>query len=247
MSSNRCVIIVGSLFVFVQSCHKPLPLPPQSTGKLEINLTYHVDGLKLIPDSLMYINLAGNRYSVTRLQYYLSGFRFYNPVADETLAVDTFFFIDAFSNSYNSINISLPEGYYDLLCLYVGLPPKLNRTGALPPTFENLSMQWPDIMGGGYHFLKLEGYFKSSDTAPPQGYALHLGTNIALVNACIPVSVVIEPDKRTSLMLTMNINEWFRNPNMYDLSQKSYIMGDTIRMKMIAQNGWNVFSAQGVR
>ena len=36
-------------------------------------------------------------------------------------------------------------------------------------------MAWPDVMGGGYHFLKLEGHYKKDSLLA--GYAMHIGQN----------------------------------------------------------------------
>ena len=45
-------------------------------------------------------------------------------------------------------------------------------------------MAWPTAMGGGYHFMKVEGhYLDTSNTI--QGFAIHLGKNNNLVNVLI--------------------------------------------------------------
>jgi hypothetical protein len=46
----------------------------------------------------------------------------------------------------------------------------------LSTTLDNLNMAWPTAMGGGYHFLKMEGHYLDSLNTN-QGYAIHIGKN----------------------------------------------------------------------
>ena len=42
--------------------------------------------------------------------------------------------------------------------------------------------------------------------------------------------------------MTMNVNEWFKNPNIYNFNTDGvFTMGDTILMKKLLQNGADVF------
>ncbi len=234
------------------SCRKQEEILTEGDHRLPIwlSLSYHVDGDSLLFESIRYRNEAGNRYSVTRLQYYLSQFRFRiagNP--DKWYVIDTVFYCDGRRWLRQTFLLGkIPRFRYDQVCFFVGLPPEWNQHGRLPPTIENLQMMWPTPMGGGYHFLKLEGHFLARDTSTtPQGYALHLGTNVALVPICVSVHLVPNAFSRAyGLHLSMNIAEWFRNPHLYDLAEKGYIMGDTLRMQIIAENGRDVFTAEAM-
>ncbi len=231
--------VIGTL-LFLWACKpKPAEPPPPTQVPLTVQIRYEVDGQPLQPDTLLYTNDAENRYSITKLRYYLSrftltrndGFQWRN---------DTVIYMDALQNPNPTLSLGeIPSGTYVKLEFYIGVYPERNKTGALPNTVENMNMQWPDAMGGGYHHLKLEGRYlvKPDSTA---GYAMHLGTNAALPQALIRTSLNIQGDAFT-IPLTMNINEWFRNPYVYDFNTKSYIMGDTLHMQQIAENGADVF------
>ncbi len=237
--------IIVMLLVF-SSCRKKTEAEG-SKGALAINVTYSVDGQSLEFDRMQYVNSAGNVYSVTRLQYYISHVALFNKKKGWIL-IDTFFLFDARRYPTQKIIMgNLPLLTYDSLRFYIGLPPSLNHHDSLPNTLENQEMIWPEMMGGGFHFLKLEGKFKEADTSSTiSGYAMHLGTNVALVTVKLPVNIDLTGRLVAEVNMDMNVNEWFRNPYVYNLAEKPYIMGDTLRMQKIASNGQDVFTIVGV-
>jgi hypothetical protein len=110
----------------------------------------------------------------------------------------------------------------------------------LPNTEDNIGMIWPEPMGGGYHFMKMEGKFR--DSLGLVGYALHQGTNLTGIEVSTPIRFNVD-ENPTGFQLTMDINEWFTNPYDYDLEiDGNYTMGDTVSMKKIAANGATVFN-----
>ena len=102
-------------------------------------------------------------------------------------------------------------------------------------------MGWPDMMGGGYHFLKLEGHWM--DTGGQLGYAMHIGKNGFLVKAGTKASLQVLGGKTINRKLMMNINEWFAHPNTYNLATDGvYSMGNAPLMKKLSENGSDVLS-----
>lgn len=238
MKRILAVIFIGVLALFQLSCTRSYMDPVR--GKLHINLQYAVDAESLFPDTIRYVNQAGNHYSVSRLEYYLSGLTFHS--SDGLIyRSNRVFYVNALESAYAQIVFdSIPFGHYSSISFHIGLPPGLNASYSLPNTTENINMSWPDVMGGGYHFLKLEG--NVTTTAGPMGYAMHLGNNASLVNITVPVSLRIQ-SADNYVSATMNVNEWFRDPNTYDLLvDGNHIMGIQALMSKFAANGYNVFS-----
>ncbi len=62
------VIILGLLAVY--AC-KPTDQTPQA-GRLAIQFEHFADGKKLLLDTMMYTNAAGNKYEVTEVQWFIS-------------------------------------------------------------------------------------------------------------------------------------------------------------------------------
>lgn len=236
--------IVGCLWVLllVQCQKNENSLPAANDGVLKFGITHSVDGQKLLFDTLLYKNATGTAYCVSLLHYYISDITLSNN-SGEQWKNDLIFYIDASASLTECMLRGVPAGKYTQLSFNIGLSEKQNKDGYLPSTLENLNMAWPTIMGGGYHCLKLEGYYSDSNNNK-LGYAVHLGSPVAFVRQePIPVNITIAKGNTTTLNLTMNLNEWFTRPERYDfILDGNYSMSDTILMKLIRNNGKDVFS-----
>ena len=99
-------------------------------------------------------------------------------------------------------------------------------------------MEWPDGMGGGYHFLKFEGHFV--DSGNTFGFAMHIGTNNYLVNGKLWARITLG-DGVNTLNVGMNMNEWFKNPAVYDFNMDgNYSMSSMMAMEKLMMNGADV-------
>ncbi len=243
MKKYFLVTIIG--LSVLTACKKdnedPIPVTPAENSIL-LNLGHEVDGQSLLFDTLIYTNDAGSQYGVSRLWYYLSQVSLIRPDSS-TLLIKNYQFIDAATSSTNQMLVSgIPAGTYIGLKFNIGLDSAQNITGGLPITVENLNMEWPVQMGGGYHFMKFEGH--ASDTAGDYGFAMHLGLNAYLVS-CVAYGEIQITSGEKEVNMVMNLNEWFRNPDVYDFNvDGNYSMGVMSAMVKLKQNGADVFSIQ---
>ncbi len=228
-----CLICAIPLFV---SCKKQV----SNNGTLQTTINHIVDGQNLLYDSLLYTNDAGNKYSITKLNYYLSGFIF-RKKGGEYYCPKGVYYLDAFnSNLSNCTFYEIPVGQYDQITFFVGLDSTHNITDALPATIDNVNMAWPNMMGGGYHFMKLEGH--AVDGVGSYGFAMHLGKGKNLITITLNRDIMIESGRSTAITLTMNINEWFRNPVIYNFeTDGNYTMSNDTSMYKLKNNGSDVF------
>ncbi|MFN8143729.1 MAG: MbnP family protein [Bacteroidia bacterium] len=239
---KKIFISVISLAVLLGGCKKdsetePTPLTPNS---FTITISHSVDAQSLYFDSLMYTNEAGYNYSVSRVWYYLSNLKLIKSDSSE-IKISDYLFVDAAQSSTCKMNLSsVPEGSYIGIAYSIGLDSSTNQTGALPATVENLQMEWPVPMGGGYHFLKFEGSF--IDSSLSYGFTMHIGTNTYLVNGKAWRNFSIGSGNN-QINLAMNLNEWFRNPMVYDFDMDgNYSMGNMMAMDKLMKNGADVFN-----
>lgn len=238
MKSKIMILVLTVMTISACRKEKANVIPAPTIGDVNIQLKYSVDGKSLVFDTLMYTNAAGNLYSVSKVRYYLSRFRFYNA-GTVKFSSDTIIYADAIIPQQVTFK-NIPAGTYDSVSYHIGLDEAQNISNSLPATLENINMAWPDMMGGGYHFLQLEGHWK--DSTGNLGYAMHIGKNGFLVKAGTKKTVQVQGGKTLKLALTMNINEWFANPHMYDLDKDGvYSMGNAILMKKLSENGRDVF------
>jgi hypothetical protein len=231
-----CCALVSALFL--QSCSKKVAgAGPVSDVTIAIEHTVGID--PLVFDSLMYKNEAGERFGVSKLNYYLSSVRFYN-LGNQVFLVDTTLYVDAREGKELKIK-SVPVGQYDSIVVYVGLEARYNHHDSLASTKENLAMHWPDAIGGGFHFLMLEGHWRDGSNQP--GFAIHLGANPFLVTSVIHEVPEISAEKENYFTLKMDVNQWFMTPTVYSFDKDGvYTMGISSLMKVIAENGRDAFT-----
>ena len=243
MSIRLIIFTILSCIIFGSCKTDKYISQPAGLGNIQININYNVDSSPLSFDTVFYKNEAGNTYNVSRLQYYISRLRFYkNDVL--TYSIDSIFYIDARVIKTNTILLSdVPSFNYDKIDFNIGIVNELNSHNKLPTTSENLAMEWPDGMGGGYHFLKLEGHFV--DSSIDYGYAMHIGTNNMQPNCSVKKELYVPIKSAAVLNLVMNVNEWFKNPYTYNFSTDGvYSMGNMALMRKLQSNGNDVFYAQ---
>ncbi|MFA6260678.1 MAG: MbnP family protein [Bacteroidia bacterium] len=231
------------VLLMASSCEKDEPAKTTvQFGSMTLNVTHKVDQAPLLFDSMMYQNAAGNPFSVSRLYYYISGIRLYNQ-EKLMFTSNAIFYIDATSAENKLLLNYVPTGEYTSATLLIGLAADTNKTGTLPDLIENLNMAWPDEMGGGYHFMKLEGHYRNTANLK-KGFTVHLGTNPSLVqHQAIPKNFSVTLGQNTPLTLEMNINEWFANPYAYNFNTDgNYTMGVALLMQLISNNGKDVFT-----
>jgi hypothetical protein len=123
------------------------------------------------------------------------------------------------------------------------MAPAQNISNSLDNTPENINMQWPEVIGGGYHFLKFEGRYLDSANIN-QGFTMHIGTNdMPIQHQKIAINVEVVESVSAELELKMNINEWFKNPYTYDFNKDgNYTMAIPELMVLLKNNGYDTFT-----
>lgn len=237
-----CYLLFFIPFLFTLSCKKVTPLPQPKVNELQLSIQYNIDNVSYVTNINKYINQAGNHFSISRVSYYLSQIKLIKS-DNSSVLVKEYQYVDADNTSSNKLIFnSIPIGDYIGIKFNIGLDSLHNISDALPTTMENINMAWPQMMGGGYHFLKMEGNFLDS-LGQSFGYAMHLGTNVCLIPIMLNKKFTVSADSKLSFNLVMNINEWYKNPNIFDFNKDgNYIMGNMMLMKKITENGIDVFT-----
>lgn len=247
VSRSRSILTGVNLFViiliicclnYLSSCEKT-GVDPQFSY-LSIDIKHSVDGVDIQYDPYQFVNEAGNSYSITDLKYYLSNISLQEENG-ETHHDNGIYYIDIRNdNTLRILLDSIKPGKYAKITFDLGIDSSRNLTNYLPNTLDNINMAWPVPMGGGYHFLKLEGKFL--DGSMPYGFAFHLGKSKMIIH----YSLVL--DKKLTywnekLTLKHNVSQWFKDPLTYDfLIHEPYSMNSDSVMQVITYNGADVFS-----
>ena len=228
------------------SCKKPA-----DCGDLSVNIGYSVNGNPLTTDSLCYHNEAGNEFMITEIQWFISNMELQNELGAWNALEPKIFYIDTNLPESQALRMNhVPPGHYKALRFTFGLDENDNRTGLFnnPPELE---MFWPEPLGGGYHYMKLNGkYLDAEGRLAPM--AIHLGIgqnedctefyqNYFIVE--IPIDFNVRANIENQLDLTMVIDNWFRNPSTIDFNELgSHIMQNQAAQQALKENGHDAFA-----
>jgi len=255
MKKTQLILIL--LVAALVSCTKPA-----DTGNISVGVHYSVNGSPLVTDSLCYVNEAGNHFLITEIQWFLSNIQLLGQDgkwytlkhldmmdhgAKET---EHIFYIDTdIPESHTLHGQKIPIGHYSLLRFTFGLDENDNQTGIFNDSPES-EMFWPYVLGGGYHYMKLNGKFVDTE-GRLNPLAIHLGIgqnedctefyqNYFIVE--FPIDFDVKVNTENSIDLTMVIDNWFRYSNTIDFNvYGSSIMQNQAAQQALKENGQNVF------
>lgn len=224
----------------------------QQQVSLTMNFTHNWDGTAIagVGTSLDYTNANGEDLSIERLRYLIS-----NVTLSRTG------FTDIVLNGYNLVDLgegtglsytpstAISPGTYDVSFIF-GFNNTDNQSG-IYTDLNSATWNVPDMMGGGYHYMQLEGKFMNTSSVETN-YAYHAirAVDNPGMNPTFPQdtfftvnlgSVTITDD--ATIEVQANMAEWFKNPNTWDLNVlNNMLMPNSAAQIMMHANGQNVFS-----
>ena len=204
-------------------------------------------------DKMDFTNENGEQMSFTKLRYSISDVRFFLSSGDSVL-LDGYHLVDL--KDQTTLEYLLPEylkaDTYTGIAFNFGFTEADNTSGAYTDLNE-ASWSWPSMLGGGYHQMQLEGRFIETGGST-LSYQFHMGSRIRkivddvttfhpnylyvpLANSDFTLS------KDAKIELKMDIAEWFKSPNTWDLNTYyKLLMSNYDAQIMMQENGPTVFS-----
>ena len=196
-------------------------------------------------------NANGEVINMVRLRYLVSKFQLVNGDGN-IYSFDGYKFTDLENvNTYDFLpeNNTIPTGTYTLKFVW-GFNEEDNIDGNYLD-LNSASWNWPAMLGGGYHFLQLDGLYNLDSTPSP--FNFHNGTarvsidnfeqNFAVIELDTPIII----NDNATININMNIAELFKNPITWDLNVlDTPLMPNYDAQKMMQQNVKSVFSIHSV-
>jgi len=201
---------------------------------LSLNFTHSVDGNLLETDQMIYSNAASQNYSVQTLKYLLSDIMLHSANGTSTLLDEVHFITISDPSTFNLDIQDLNNPNYTALSFTMGLDSLKNVTDNYLNESFFPSFSWPDFMGGGYHYMQLEGDYNTTF----QGYATHTGGTDGKdfsFTKHFPISLHIN-NANTTVIINMEINNWYSNPNIINLTTDG-IMDNANKQALLHANG----------
>ncbi|PNQ74992.1 hypothetical protein C1T31_02325 [Hanstruepera neustonica] len=244
-------LIVMLLLILNCSEDKDDNLSLVNMSNVSFSFTHDWDGTLINSSNLqteIVTNEHGEEISMTRIRYLISRFELVNDNGDSYL-FDGYKFTDLEDETtynFTPTNNSIPIGNYTLRFIW-GFNEADNVDGAYLD-LNSASWNWPAMLGGGYHFLQFDGMY-NVDTTAPSPFNYHNGTarvsdgvfeqNFALIQLSTPITIT----NNANIEVKMNISEFFKNPNTWDLNVlDTPLMPNYDAQKMMQENVLSVFS-----
>jgi len=257
--------LISFVGITLTSCDNKEPeQPEEKSGKIILNFIHQINGESLQFDTLKYVNAAGNPYLVNEIQYNISDITLYNHNGSEILIDDwkDIHYVDTDIPTSQSWEVfdKIPEGTYDSIAFTFGIPEAKNISFMYVNPPESF-MFWPEFLGGGYHYLKLNGkWLESGQQTQTTPFDFHLGRGQIYYSYPDSITGFVPNEFNVSLPgsgfqvisgqtieidIVMNIENWFQYPHTYDHDiWGGYIMQNQEAMQLVKENGQNVFSTE---
>lgn len=247
---NRLIILLCSVFILTSCNSNDDGETP--TVSPTFRFTHNWDGA-LIRDynfgQIQYTTSNGETISFERFRYIISDIVF-TKTNGEQIELDVYNLIDLTNETNMDFNpdIQIPTGTYNISFTF-GLDNEDNAENYLD--LNSASFNVPDMLGGGYHYMQFDGKFINS-SMQEQGFNYHAirAVDNPGDNPTFPQDTFFEVNlgevsfnDNVEIEIKMNVAEWFKNPNEWDLNQfNQMLMPNSTAQIMMYENGQNAFS-----
>ncbi len=256
LSTILCIMLL------VSACKKQTEPVENQSGRLNFYFDHVVGDNSLQYDTIRYQNAAGNPYMVSEIQYFISDVTLHKSDGSKIMinAWKDMHYVDTdLPDTWQwKMKDSIPLGVYDSITFTFGISEEKNQSLMFVNSPES-NMFWPEYLGGGYHYLKLNGKWLDPDEII-RPYNFHMGIGqiydqnsgeiIGFVHNDFEVSLKnsgfkVNNNETIAFTIVMDVNEWFEDPHDFDFN---YWGGDIMQnqeaMLTAKENGFNVFSAK---
>lgn len=242
----RFLTLILSVLFF--SCEKNTSVTLDSPSiQFHFKHLYKTEALQVVANNtLTYTNVKGNQWNIKNLKYYISKIIIYR---DDTIGYDVNMVklinpAETNTNYHEYTLSNIPAGHYTRMSFIFGIDTVRNKFLGLGNTSEANSMEWPDPLGGGYHFMQMEGVYQNASNVL-MGYAIHLGKNYNQYYGSYPIDFTAKDGAKGNINITMNVDQWFDGLNDIDLNDGyGYMMDDDAKQLLFKQNANSVFSIE---
>ncbi|AEH01031.1 MbnP family protein [Lacinutrix sp. 5H-3-7-4] len=205
-------------------------------------------------NTIQYTNENGEMLSIERLRYVISDITFSRDGQDD-IVFDMHNLVDVTNNNNTTLSLdeNIPTGVYTNVSFTFGLDNEDNTENYIDLNTENFNV--PEMLGGGYHYMQFDGKFINSSDAE-QGFNYHAirAVDNPGMNPTFPQDTFFEVNlgavtitNDATFQVQMNIAEWFKSPNLWDLNQyNQMLMPNSTAQIMMYENGASVFSLESV-
>lgn len=242
--------LLMAILLIWAGCNKDEIIETEERNSLaRISFAHVMDGNILTRNQFNYMSPSGDTFSVRTMKYFISRVRLHRSNGpdvsfDEVIYVDA----DILSSLTHTMQDKIPDGVYTGISFTLGFNPVDNQKVNFDSGAESL-MFWPENMGGGYHFMKMEG--SRIDNGLVHLYNLHTGGldgEDYSINYELPITSTSVSSDMLHVLLELELMNWLQDPVDWDFEYFGPgIMGNHEAQSTIQKNGHNVFTAKEIQ
>ncbi|MFD1873265.1 MbnP family protein [Hymenobacter bucti] len=216
----------------------------ETTGPVNITVRNVAGSQDLALNSTVATTAAGETFTVSTFEYYLSNIKFTKSDGTTYAAPDTYFLVNQAKPSSLSFMVpNVPAGDYTGVSFIVGVDAQ--KTGLTDPTTFTGDLNQANAMywtwNSGHIFMKLEGTITS--TSPAKPLTCHIGgytdPNNAIVTAAPAFNgakLTVQANHTSQLHLAANVTKIFDGPTPTALSTFTGVHMPSTQSVQLAQN-----------
>lgn len=242
---SKLLLAIVLAMTFLGAAKKKAAITSAEMGYLTIRFDNIIGRQDLVLNSADYVNVAGESFNISQLQYFVSNIRLGRVDGTEFIIAQdsSYFLVQENKLSTQSINLNIPAGDYNRVSFVLGVDSIKNtmniskRTGVLDPasSMDN-GMYWG--WNSGYIFLKLEGTSPSAP-ADPTGrhkFRYHIGgfggysaptiNNIKTISLDLTAGgiAILRKDKKTSIYVKADLLKVFSGSTSVSITAHPSVM-----------------------
>ena len=225
-------IAILTLLLILLSCNKD---SDEFTTKnnISIHFTQTVNGSPLVLNSVNYTNQHNVNFNIQTLKYLISDITLHSD-DNINITLDEVHFVDVSSEATLILESNEIANYnYNSISFNFGLDSIKNITDLFLNESFFPSFVWPEMMGGGYHYMQLEGQFNDSSF-----YNTHTGGTNGMdysFRKSFPIALELS-NNPNEIHINMEIANWYENPHSVTLTSNG-IMGNPNTQIILRENG----------
>ena len=263
MKSKQIIISMLIILLFSNCKDDEVSNPTVDTAKLKIIFLHSINNQTVELNKNIYINEAGNHYEINDIMYFISDVKLHQKngnsifIDKNTIA----HYVDYSLPSTLSLTFAdaIPAAVYDSISFVFGISKNKNISNSFVNPPES-NMFWPEILGGGYHYMKINGkWLNQQNTSVAFNFHFGIGqiytdtitynvnTITSYVQNYFTVSLPLNSFQLTknqlnTINLEMAIDKWFTTPHVWNHNYwGSSIMQNQRAQQTIRENAFDVF------
>ena len=198
-----------------------------ASSAVKITFINTLNNAAIVLNDSMYINPFGEKYTITKLRYYITNVSFSNAL-NCSKEENSYHLIDESEEASRSFSFNIPAGEYNSLQFLLGVDSLHNVSGAqtddLDPT-KDMFWTW----NSGYVMAKMEGNSKFSKLVNNK-YEFHIGGYAGPYNVIKKIQlefkdkdVEFKPGKTTEIIINADINTWWSGAHDIKIAEHANI------------------------